>query len=97
MPNPRQLHEALAAKKVNKEAVKLAVQIRAKLKALRITLDQAADWEGVSRRKLNYWLAGEHLLNYHRQEQGQEALKRILRWLERIEAGIEKRPPLKFD
>lgn len=97
MPSPRQLHEALAAKKVNKRAVELAVQIRTKLKALHITLDQLAAWEGVSRRKLNYWLAGEHLKDYHRQEQGQAAITRILRLLERMEGGVEKRPPLKFD
>jgi septation ring formation regulator EzrA len=93
MPSPRQLYEAFAAsKKADNEVVELATAIRVKLKRLRITLDQVAEWEGVSRRKLNYWLAGKHLLNYRRQEQGRVALRRILRWLERIEAGTERRP-----
>jgi hypothetical protein len=93
MPSPRRLHEAAAAsKKADNEVMELATTIRAKLKKLRITLDQVAEWQGVSRRKLNYWLAGKHLLNYRRQEQGQVALRRILRWFERIEAGTERSP-----
>jgi 2'-5' RNA ligase len=95
MPSPRQIYEAAAAsrKKANEELTELATSIRAKLKELRITLDQAAKWEGVSRRKLNYWLAGKHLLNYRRQEQGKAELKRILSWLKRVELGIEREPP----
>ncbi len=92
MPAQRQLYGAATKKKVDNEVVELATSIRAKLKRLRITLDQAAEWEGVSRRKLNYWLAGKHLLNYRRQEQGKPALRRILHWLQRIEAGVERRP-----
>lgn len=94
MPTPRQVYGAASSsKKVDSEVVELATAIRAKLQWLRITLDQVAEWEGVSRRKLNYWLAGEHLLDYRRQEQGKGALRRILHWLERIEAGTERRPP----
>lgn len=93
MPNPRELYESdTSSKKADKEVMELAAAIRAKLKRLWITLDRAAEREGVSRRKLDYWMAGKHLLNYRRQEQGKAALKRILRWLERVETGTEPRP-----
>ena len=94
MPTPRQVYESVG-EGVDDEVVRLASAIRTKLKVLWITLDQAAEWEGVSRRKLNYWLVGKHMMNYRRQEQGKAALKRILRWLERIEAGTERRPTCK--
>ena len=96
MPSPRQIYERqktqLETPKIPAEIAELASNIRAKAKRLGITLDMVADWEGISRRKLYYWLAGKRTLNYHHQEQGLPGLKRILRWLRRVEVGDEPYP-----
>jgi len=96
MPSPRQIYknwkvqvsnEQPVTPKVPAEIIELASNIRTRAKRLGITLDMVAKREGISRRKLYYWLAGKRMLNYYRQEQGLKGLKRIRRWLIRIEVG----------
>ncbi len=105
MPRPEQYFQGIRFSAVGKPPVakevdskQLAKLIKRKARNLRLSLDYAAEFEGVSRRTLNYWLVGERLYvrSGYIYNRGIRGLKRILAWLERLEAGTEPMPVAKL-